>query len=129
MRVQMKRWVLLGLLVAASASGQTASSVPVLQGAALPMYPPIAKAAHITGKVMVRVTVKDGLVVKTDVLSKPYVRSGQRFLESAGGPYLNPLTKAGAPCLDFQTWAPADSATPPPQPTLTRTPPKTTPLQ
>jgi hypothetical protein len=46
------------------------------------MYPPIAKAAHITGKVVVRVTIKDGLVVKTDVLSKPDVRSGQRFLES-----------------------------------------------
>jgi hypothetical protein len=34
------------------------------------MYPPIAKAAHITGKVVVRVTVKDGLVVKTEIASK-----------------------------------------------------------
>ena len=77
----MKRWVLLGLLVAASASGQTASSVPVLQGAALSMYPPIAKAAHITGKMIVRVTVKDGLVTQTDILSK-LDPSGQRFLET-----------------------------------------------
>jgi len=46
------------------------------------MYPPIAKAAHITGKVIVRVTVKRGQVVKTDVLSKPDIASGQRFLES-----------------------------------------------
>jgi len=40
------------------------------------MYPPIAKAAHVTGKVVVRVTVKDGLMVQTDVLSKPAVASG-----------------------------------------------------
>jgi TonB family protein len=67
------------VLMAVSASGQTAPAVPILQGAALPVYPPIAKAAHVTGKVTVRVTVKDGLVVQTDVLSKP---SGQRFLET-----------------------------------------------
>ncbi len=53
-----------------------------LQDAALPKYPPIAKAAHITGKVVVRVTVEHGVVVKTDVLSKPDVASGQRLLES-----------------------------------------------
>jgi len=45
------------------------------------MYPPIAKAAHVTGKVIVRVSVKDGLVVTTDVLSK-LDPSGQRFLET-----------------------------------------------
>ena len=56
--------------------------MPVLQGAALPMYPPIAKAAHVTGKVIVRLTVRDGLVVKTDVLSR-LDPSGQRFLETA----------------------------------------------
>ena len=67
------------VLMAVSVPGQTAPAVPILQGAALPVYPPIAKAAHVTGKVTVRVTVKDGLVVQTDVLSKP---SGQRFLET-----------------------------------------------
>ena len=72
------------VLMAISAPGQTtpnaaAPAVPILQGAALPVYPPIAKAARVTGKVIVRVTVKDGLVVQTDVLSKP---SGQRFLET-----------------------------------------------
>jgi outer membrane biosynthesis protein TonB len=75
----------LALVLAAPAVGQTtppAAAPPILQGATLPMYPPIAKAAHITGKVIVRVTIKAGLVVKTDVLSKPDVRSGQRFLES-----------------------------------------------
>jgi TonB family protein len=47
------------------------------------MYPPIAKAAHVTGKVVVRVTVKDGLIVQTEVLSKPAVASGGRLLESS----------------------------------------------
>ena len=74
------------VLMAVSTSGQTAPNaaapaVPILQGAALPVYPPIAKAAHVTGKVIVRVTIKDGLVVKTDVLSK-LDPSGQRFLET-----------------------------------------------
>ena len=75
------------ILLTVSASGQTApntpaSAVPILQGAALPMYPPIAKAAHVTGKVAVRVTVKDGLIVQTEVLSEPAVASGGRLLES-----------------------------------------------
>ena len=85
MRNELRVVGLLGVaLMAVSALGQAAqnaaaSAVPILQGAALPVYPPIAKAARVTGKVTVRVTVKDGLVVQTDVLSKP---SGQRFLET-----------------------------------------------
>jgi TonB family protein len=76
----------LGLLLAVPALGQTTSAttaptVPILQGAAIPVYPPIAKAAHVSGKVIVRVTVKDGSVVKTVVLSK-LDPSGQRFLET-----------------------------------------------
>ena len=46
------------------------------------MYPPIAKAAHVTGKLTLWATVKEGLVVKTDVLSKADVATGQRYLES-----------------------------------------------
>ena len=79
--------LLVAVSLAVSASGQAAPNtatpaVPLLQGAALPLYPPIAKAAHVTGKVIVRITVKDGLIVQTDVLSKPAVSSGGRFLES-----------------------------------------------
>jgi hypothetical protein len=72
------------LLFALPLSGQSSSTLamPILQGAALPMYPPIAKAAHITGQVIVRVTVKHGQVAKTDILSKPDVGSGQRYLET-----------------------------------------------
>src|SRR5271154_161230 len=78
-------WV--AILLTVSASGQTApntpaSTVPILQGAALPMYPPIAKAAHVTGKEGMRVTVKEGLMVKAEVLSKPAIGAGGRLLES-----------------------------------------------
>ena len=56
------------LLFALPLSGQSSSTLamPNLQGSALPMYPPIAKAAHITAQVIVRVTVKNGQVAKTD---------------------------------------------------------------
>ncbi len=77
--------LLAAVLLTISASGQTASNAPaapILRGAALPVYPPIAKAAHVTGKVSVRVAVKDGIVVKTDVQSKPGVAAGGRLLES-----------------------------------------------
>ena len=63
------------------ASADLNYSAPILQEAAQPRYPPIAKAAHVTGKVSVRVTVKDGKVVKTDVVSK-LDPAGQRFLET-----------------------------------------------
>jgi outer membrane biosynthesis protein TonB len=89
MRNELRTVGLLGvILMAISAHGQTTPSaavpaVPILQRGALPVYPPIAKAARETGKVTVRVPVKDGLVVQTDVLSKPDIASGQRFLETA----------------------------------------------
>lgn len=85
----MQKWnqFVFGLILAAPAFGQTNSptavpAAPILQGAALPMYPPIARTAHIAGKVIVRATVRNGLVVKTEVLSKADVAAGQRFLES-----------------------------------------------
>lgn len=63
------------------AAADPSHEVPILRESSLPMYPPIAKAAHVTGKVIVRVTVRDGLVVKTDVLSK-LNPSEHRFLET-----------------------------------------------
>jgi TonB family protein len=76
--------LILGLVLATSAFGQmpTSPEVPILRDAALPMYPPIAKAAHVTGKVAVRVTVTNGLVRDTVILSK-LDPAGQRFLETA----------------------------------------------
>jgi len=52
--------------------------VPILRESALPMYPPLPEAARITGKVIVRVRVKYGVVVKTDVISK-LDAAGQRL--------------------------------------------------
>ncbi|MGA3082519.1 MAG: hypothetical protein ABSD44_14295 [Terracidiphilus sp.] len=70
----MKIWnqFAMGLLLAVPLLGETASAakaptVPILLEAALPAYPPIWRAAHLSGKVIVLVTVKDGQVVGTDV--------------------------------------------------------------
>jgi hypothetical protein len=66
--------LVLGLLLAVSVLGQTnlattAPAVPILLEAALPTYPPIWRTAHLSGKVIVLVTVKDGRVVGTDATS------------------------------------------------------------
>ena len=61
------------LLIAAPAFSQAppaaAPAVPILLEAALPMYPPIWRAAHLSGQVVVHVTVKNGRVVETAVQS------------------------------------------------------------
>jgi hypothetical protein len=64
--------------------GQTGSTIkpPILRDAAMPRYPPIAAAAHVTGKVIVEVTVKNGLVVNTSVVPKPDAPAGRRLLET-----------------------------------------------
>ena len=64
--------------------GQTDATTvtPILRDAVMPRYPPIAAAAHVTGKVTVEVTVKNGSVVNTSVLPKPDAPAGRRLLES-----------------------------------------------
>jgi hypothetical protein len=66
------------------ASADASHEVPILQGAALPVYPPIGRAAHVTGKVVVEMTVSGGQVTSTEV------KSGARFL--AGGTEANVKT-------------------------------------
>ncbi|MGO4880301.1 MAG: energy transducer TonB [Bryobacteraceae bacterium] len=64
--------IALGLLLAVPTLGQTptaAPAVPILLEAALPVYPPIWRAAHLSGKVIVRVTVKNGRVTETAIQS------------------------------------------------------------
>lgn len=66
--------IVLGLLLSVPVLGQTSSkasapAVPILLAADLPMYPPIWRAAHLSGRVVVRVTVRAGRVVDTDVKS------------------------------------------------------------
>jgi len=58
--------------------------VPYLQEAALPAYPPIGRAASVTGKVIVAVTISGGKVTNTDV------KSGARLL--VGGTIANLMT-------------------------------------
>ncbi|MBB5061364.1 hypothetical protein HDF16_006100 [Granulicella aggregans] len=72
------------LLFALPLSGQTGPTVavPILQDAAMPKYPPIARAAHVTGQVTIRATVEHGLVVRTEILSQPNATQGQRLLET-----------------------------------------------
>jgi hypothetical protein len=75
--------VCLVLLFALPVSGQSKPQVvaPILQGAAMPMYPPIAEAAHIVGKVIMRITVANGSVANAEVVSVNDGRAGQRYLE------------------------------------------------
>jgi hypothetical protein len=72
----MGKWNQLALvfLLGIPCFGQTtqaakAPEVPILLEAAMPIYPPIWRTAHITGKVVVFLTVKDGRIVGTDVKS------------------------------------------------------------
>jgi len=72
----MKRWmpVALGLFLAVPMLGQNTSAahvpgVPILLKADLPMYPPVWRTAHLAGKVVVLVTVKEGRVAGTEVES------------------------------------------------------------
>jgi len=70
-----------GAFVGGSVFGQTAPAptapaVPILQEAALPVYPPIGRAARITGKVVVEVTVSGGKVTGTEVKSGPRLLFG-----------------------------------------------------
>jgi hypothetical protein len=74
---------LLSFFFALQMSGQTRSPIatPILRDGAMPRYPPIAAAAHVTGRVVIEVTVKNGLVVNTSVLPKPDAPVGRRLLE------------------------------------------------
>ncbi len=53
-----------------SSANNGSQQQPVVMHADLPLYPPIARAARISGTVQVQVTVKDGAVVNTEVKSR-----------------------------------------------------------
>jgi hypothetical protein len=78
----------LAIYFVCASSAQNPSSqhpIPILTGAALPTYPPIWRAAHLTGKVVAAVTVKDGRVVGVN--------------QTAGDPYLFDTTMQ-----NIKTW-------------------------
>ena len=79
------------------ASADASHEVLILQGAALPVYPPIGRAAHVTGKVVVEMTVSGGQVTSTKV------NSGARFL--AGGTEANAKTWRFASDREWPQWA------------------------
>jgi len=69
-------------------SGSHSSSViPVLRSGDVPTYPPIAKAARITGKVSVRIHVAAGKVVRVEMLSADLKERGHK-LTSKAAPWL-----------------------------------------
>ena len=72
-----------------SAGAERTGGLPILQGAALPVYPPIGRAASVAGKVVVEITVSGGQVTSTEV------KSGARLL--AGGTEANVKTWRFAP--------------------------------
>jgi len=76
----LKRILILVLLIAGQASGQNAPGIPgpderhypTLIHAELPLYPPLAITAHISGKIEVEITVENGSVVETKVKSATF---------------------------------------------------------
>lgn len=80
-------------------SPQSSDEVPILWRADLPMYPPIAEAAHFTGNVTVRVTVQNGKVVKTEIVSEHLKERSQALMPAAASHWLT------APTIEnLKTW-------------------------
>jgi hypothetical protein len=75
-----------GYCTAQIRSPKEKAAVPLLVNADLPRYPPIAKAADLTGTIQLRANVKDGKVVEAEVLSQ-HLQSRGAVLKS-GSPYL-----------------------------------------
>ena len=73
MMVKVCGWISLLLVplsgIAQSTSSQPAPAPPLLIMADLPSYPAIAKAAHITGWLRMRIVVAKGKIEKVDVLA------------------------------------------------------------
>jgi|SRR6185437_3180013 len=66
----MKVSLILALLLAVPGFAQASSSeTAILERATIPWYPPIARAANITGRVVVKITVNAGKVTNTEVIS------------------------------------------------------------
>jgi hypothetical protein len=71
---------------------------PQLVAADLPTYPPIARLAHITGWLKIRVTIEKGNIVKTAVLSTE-ARDNESHVFSHGVPVLTTPT-----LTNLKTW-------------------------
>lgn len=107
--------VLVIFVLAASAFGQStvgtpaaqATHYPTLTRAEVPLYPPIARAAHITGTVEIQVVVEKGAVVDAQVKSVVLAPSDHVVLNEEGkkkvGLYLSNPSLANVKTWQFQS--------------------------
>lgn len=73
MRCLGRTWVWLFMLACCSTThSQRPQALPDLVGAAVPLYPPIARAANVQGRVVLEVTAEAGKVQSTKVVSGLY---------------------------------------------------------
>jgi hypothetical protein len=71
-----KFWAFLCIFFCCStALSQQPPNLPDVVGAAVPLYPPIARAANVQGRVVLRVTADGGRVQSTKVVSGPMLLS------------------------------------------------------
>jgi hypothetical protein len=71
-----KFWTLLFVLFCCSpALSQQSQALPDVVGAAVPLYPPIARAANVQGRVVLEVTAEGGRIQSTKVVSGPLMLS------------------------------------------------------
>ena len=74
-------------------SSQPSHGVPRLISADLPRYPPIAEAAHVTGRVTVRVTIESGKVAKAEIINAEVRNGSQILLPKTGSLWLSTPTE------------------------------------
>jgi len=105
--------ILLGVVLLTSATWQATPNqkvaedhYPQLTRAEVPMYPPIARAAHITGTVQIQVVVEKGAVTDAQVKSVVIESHNGSVLNDEGtkkvGPYLSNPSLANLKTWQFQ---------------------------
>jgi len=102
--------VLIGVfLLAVSAFGQSTADTPAthypnLIHAEVPLYPPIARAAHITGTVDIQVTVEKGALVDAQVKSVVLGPSNDRVVLNDEGKKKVGLYLSNPSLANVKTW-------------------------
>lgn len=75
----------------------------LLAGADLPRYPPLAAAAHFTGRVTVRVSVENGKVAKTEIVSAEVRDRSNVLVSKAASQWLTGPTMENLKSWRFNT--------------------------
>jgi len=84
-------------------SSKSSQDVPRVISAGLPRYPPIAEAARVTGRVTVRLTVKSGKVVKTEVINADVRNGSHILLPQTGSHWLTVPTEENVKSWQFES--------------------------